>query len=143
MWSYFSASKNRLIIPFSYSLAFILEDTKFNKDNLVFERLFDLNEYHQNYSVQTGGRIEKFKNDKILFSVGTFTNQEKAQDLKSSFGKILSVNKKNGDAKIISFGHRNPQGLAYIPEKNIILNSEHGPKECSPWRPAAHHCEAW
>ena len=101
---------------------------KFNKDNLAFERLFDLNEYHQNYSVQTGGRLEKFENDKILFSVGTFTNQEKAQDLRSSFGKILSINKKNGDAKIISFGHRNPQGLAYIPEKNIILNSEHGPK---------------
>ena len=76
---------------------------KFKKISLsCFERLFDLDEYHQNYSVQTGGRIEKFENDKILFSVGTFTNQEKAQDLKSSFVKILSINKKNGDAKIIS-----------------------------------------
>ena len=25
-------------------------------------------------------------------------------------------------------GHRNPQGLFFLKEKNLIINSEHGPK---------------
>ena len=29
--------------------------------------------------------------------------------------------------EIISLGHRNPQGLRYIKNENIIINSEHGP----------------
>ena len=32
------------------------------------------------------------------------------------------------DFEIISMGHRNPQGLYFDKESNIILESEHGPK---------------
>ena len=28
----------------------------------------------------------------------------------------------------MSLGHRNPQGLIFIEDKNLIINSEHGPK---------------
>ena len=44
---------------------------------------------------------------------------------KSIFGKILSIND-NNNFEIISLGHRNPQGLFYNENKNIILNTEHG-----------------
>ena len=29
---------------------------------------------------------------------------------------------------MISFGHRNPQGLKFVKGENLIINSEHGPK---------------
>ena len=29
---------------------------------------------------------------------------------------------------LISYGHRNPQGLLYHDEKNLVVNTEHGPK---------------
>ena len=101
---------------------------KYNQKKLNFELFFNLNEYFKSYSVQTGGRIEKYDGEKILFSIGTFTEQKKAQDLKSLYGKILSIHKKTGNHELVSLGHRNPQGLFYLPKKKIIFNSEHGPK---------------
>ena len=38
---------------------------------------------------------------------------------KMIFGKILNIEFKSGKSKIISIGHRNPQGLYY--SKKIIL----------------------
>ena len=29
---------------------------------------------------------------------------------------------------MVSMGHRNPQGLSYVKDLNLIINSEHGPK---------------
>ena len=43
-------------------------------------------------------------------------------------GKIVSIDKLTSEHKIISMGHRNPQGLFYIKNLNIIINTEHGPK---------------
>ena len=48
--------------------------------------------------------------------------------LDSLLGKIISIDKSSGEYKIISMGHRNPQGLYYVKDSNIILNTEHGPK---------------
>ena len=35
---------------------------------------------------------------------------------------------KNKDYKIISMGHRNPQGLFYNEDENFLLEAEHGPQ---------------
>ena len=43
-------------------------------------------------------------------------------------GKIISIDKSTSDFNLISLGHRNPQGLFYDNLKNIIINTEHGPK---------------
>ena len=39
----------------------------------------------------------------------------------------METNKKN-EYKIISMGHRNPQGLLYDKENNFLISTEHGPK---------------
>ncbi len=64
-----------------------------------------------------------------------------AQQLNSSLGKIIKINK-DGSAssgnpfsttsgalpEIYSLGHRNPQGLAFNPQTGVLWESEHGPQ---------------
>ena len=50
-----------------------------------------------------------------------------AQDPDSDLGKILRVNMQTGESRIVSTGHRNPQGLSISPDGEIIA-TEHGPK---------------
>jgi glucose/arabinose dehydrogenase len=66
--------------------------------------------------------------------------RKKAQDLSSSLGKIIRINKegkavkgnpfeKNPNAlpEIWTLGHRNPQGLAFNPKTGELWASDHGP----------------
>ena len=77
----------------------------------------------------------------ILLSIGAPTNNSEvirnlAQNDKSFYGKIISINKKSiknflekkkeVEIKIFTKGHRNPQGLARL--KNKFFSAEHGPK---------------
>lgn len=73
---------------------------------------------------QSGGRII-FAEQNLLFSTGAFRTRVKPQDDKSLYGKIIKINLKNLDAKIVSKGHRNIQGLTKF--KDIIVSTEHGP----------------
>lgn len=75
-----------------------------------------------------GGRMVPFDDNHILFSIGEYLNSYLAQDIESDNGKIIKVNINNYDHKIISIGHRNPQGLYFDDENNFILSTEHGPK---------------
>ena len=106
---------------------FHLVKAKFNKEYLKFENFFSpkrctINNY--------GGRISsgKFNNkDGIILTTGATGNEERhfAQDPNSHLGKILFFSFDEKDFKIISKGHRNPQGL--FVENEIILATEHGP----------------
>ncbi|MDI6802175.1 MAG: PQQ-dependent sugar dehydrogenase [Thermodesulfovibrionales bacterium] len=82
-----------------------------------------------------GGRIA-FGHDRMLYiTTGETFNSEMAQDLKSLGGKILRVTLEGGipednpfkGSPIYSYGHRNPQGLAWHPETGDLFSSEHGP----------------
>jgi hypothetical protein len=101
---------------------------KKNFKNLTFEIFFETKEFTEKYSLQTGGRLEKFKDNKILFSIGFLEKFEKNQKKDNLFGKIIAIDKDTKDYKLISLGHRNPQGLFYLEENNLIINTEHGPK---------------
>ena len=68
-----------------------------------------------------------FDKNKILFSVGFAKNYEAPQDKNSLLGKIISIDKLTKDFQIESYGHGNPQGLSYLKEKDVIINTEHGP----------------
>lgn len=79
-----------------------------------------------------GGRIA-FGYDKYLYiTTGDAENPSQAQDKNSLAGKILRIDK-NGKAVsknpfgnlVFSYGHRNPQGLAWD-QKNILWSTEHG-----------------
>ena len=77
---------------------------------------------------QSGGRIVNFKNDHILLTIGDFQNFTPAQNRNSLFGKIISINKKTKDYRLISMGHRNQQGLFYDDILDLIISTEHGQK---------------
>ena len=77
---------------------------------------------------QAGGRIEILNKNEMLLTVGDYKMFNLPQDDKSSFGKIISINMNTKISKFISKGHRNPQGLFYDKEKNILVSTEHGPQ---------------
>jgi len=64
----------------------------------------------------------------LLLTVGEFRSRLLAQDRENVNGKIIKINKKNKNIKIISMGHRNPQGLFFDKDTSYIYASEHGPK---------------
>lgn len=99
-----------------------------NYKRLEFEKFFSTNEYWDNYNVFSGGRLEKFSDNKIIFTIGFANKHKKSQQKKSLLGKIISIDKETKDHKLISYGHRNPQGLFYHSDLKIIMNTEHGPK---------------
>ena len=80
-----------------------------------------------------GGRI-KFGPDEMLYiTTGDATNANLSQDLASVAGKILRINSDGTvpsdnpfNSPVFSYGHRNPQGLAWN-ENGILVSSEHGP----------------
>jgi len=77
---------------------------------------------------QAGGRMVKYKNN-ILLTVGDFKNLELYSTVENRlFCKILSIDLETRKFKVISQGHRNPQGLLYVKNKNLLISSEHGPK---------------
>ena len=107
-------------------------------DELIFEKFFvpDLcaeeigrgeevsgREYLDHLS---GGRIESYKN-KLLYSHGDYQQRSWAQDDSLIFGKILLIDPKTKKVEIFSKGHRNPQGLLYMKDKDIILESDYPP----------------
>ncbi len=81
----------------------------------------------------SGSRVIKIKDD-FYVSTGIFMGpifsgirpENFSQKIKSSFGKIIKINKKK-EATIFATGFRNPQGLFNIPNTNIIFGTDHGP----------------
>ena len=101
---------------------------EFNFEKLMFKNKFKTNEYWKEYNVFSGGRIESFDNDNILFSIGFSYVKNSAQKKDSLLGKIIKINLISNTHEMVSMGHRNPQGLSYVKDLNLIINSEHGPK---------------
>ena len=75
--------------------------------------------------LQSGGEMTLSKDNKIIFSTGEFRKRDLAQKKDSIFGKIIEIDRSNKEFRILSMGHRNPQGLYYNFEKNILLSTEH------------------
>jgi cytochrome c2 len=78
-------------------------------------------------NVESGGRLAS-KGDLLYLTVGAYMvrSSNVAQNAKSSFGKIIEIDLGTGKSKIVSVGHRNPQGLL-ITRSGELLSTEHGP----------------
>jgi len=88
-----------------------------------------------------GGRMAFLEDGTLLLTVGDgFDRRVEAQNLDSHFGKLLRMNRdgsapsdnpfadRSGPAALIlSYGHRNPQGLAVDAESGMLWQHEHGP----------------
>tara|TARA_B100001093_G_C26762867_1_gene986540 strand:+ start:48 stop:1436 length:1389 start_codon:yes stop_codon:yes gene_type:complete len=107
-----------------------------NYERIQFKKMFTPKEcVHSKKNIdkeftasQSGGRMVKFDDSHILFSIGEYRSRHLAQNEESVNGKVIKININSGDYKIISMGHRNPQGLYFDKENNFILETEHGPK---------------
>jgi hypothetical protein len=106
-----------------------------NYQELRFEKLYEpavcnssINPKDGSFNAhQSGGRIESFDKNSILFSHGDYRYRSEVQSSSSAFGKIIKINLLTKEFKIIAKGFRNPQGLYYDKEKKVILETEHGP----------------
>ncbi|WP_377888861.1 PQQ-dependent sugar dehydrogenase [Alkalihalobacillus sp. R86527] len=80
-----------------------------------------------------GGRIKIGPDEKLYITTGDATNPDLAQNKTSLAGKILRVNQEGSipddnpieNSYVYSYGHRNPQGLAWDKEGQLY-SSEHG-----------------
>ena len=81
-----------------------------------------------------GGRIKFGPDQKLYISTGDAINPGWSQDLSSLAGKILRINSDGtipddnpfDSSPVFSYGHRNPQGLAWSSD-GMFVSSEHGP----------------
>ncbi len=110
-----------------------------NANYLKFENFFDTKMCLPYFDNSSGGNIAKYKDDKILITIGDwvwanedlFPKESKLnpQNPNDYLGKILSINLNNSnDVKLMALGTRNSQGLYYDDTKDLIYFSDHGPQ---------------
>lgn len=119
-----------MILENSNGFTMNIYEADYNLQYLSFSIFFEKNEFTKKYTIQTGGRLEKYKEKKILFSLGAAESlkDERVQDETFLEGKIIAIDKLTKKYQLVSKGHRNPQGLFFHEPLNLIINSEHGPK---------------
>jgi glucose/arabinose dehydrogenase len=86
--------------------------------------------------IHNGGRIAFGPEGNLWLCTGDAHNPEQAGDVDSLAGKILRVSPDgepldsnpdlDGDPRVYTYGHRNPQGIDWLPNGTPVIN-EHGP----------------
>jgi len=86
--------------------------------------------------IHNGGRLTFGPEKYLWITTGDAGDGELAADTDSLGGKVLRVTPAGdpapgnpdigGDPRVFTYGHRNPQGLAWLPDGTVIA-SEHGP----------------
>ena len=114
-------------------LAVVSSELNFKELNFIEFFEIDSCQPYGGAMIGTGGNLSKFKNNKILLTVGGFSSYESQkndnpQQLDSMIGKILSIDKETKKVNILSLGHRNSQGLFYDEFDDVIYSTDHGPK---------------
>ncbi|MEP7167170.1 MAG: PQQ-dependent sugar dehydrogenase [Candidatus Woesebacteria bacterium] len=85
--------------------------------------------------VHAGSRIKFGPDKKLYITTGDATNKALPQDIHALGGKILRINNDGTipsdnpfpGSPVWTYGHRNPQGLAWNPISGTLIETEHGP----------------
>jgi glucose/arabinose dehydrogenase len=98
-------------------------------------------EFYSSSNAHYGSRFIFDSQGHLFYTLGEKNNPALAQDLANPLGKIHRVNddgsvpkdnpfvgRADAVATIWSYGHRNPQGLAWDPVTHKLWESEHGPQ---------------
>lgn len=115
-----------------------LNRNTFEKLQLIYRGpIEDFSQHTQHY----GSRIVFDKKNYMFFSIGDRGQRPEAQNLNTANGKIHRLfddgtlppdNPFRGQEdklqSIWSWGHRNPQGLAFQPQTGVLWSTEHGPR---------------
>ena len=115
---------NTAIIFAEYNLDYLNFKNFFEPNNCVKSEGNPDNEFNAH---QSGGKLFGYDNQNILLTLGDFRLRKLAQDNGTPLGKIIKINIDNLNYKIISKGHRNPQGLVFDKDNDLIISTEHGP----------------
>jgi glucose/arabinose dehydrogenase len=134
-------AQNRLIyVAYTYRaangrlqnrLVRLLEDAKTRKgslDKVLIDNVSGANNHD-------GGRVKFGPDGKLYWTMGDAQTARLAQELSSLNGKILRLNADGSippdnplpNSYVYSYGHRNPQGLAWQPKTLKLYSTEHGP----------------
>jgi cytochrome c2 len=77
-------------------------------------------------NIESGAKMVTDGSDKIYLTVGAYYSAA-AQDPYSTLGKIVEISISTQKVRILSIGHRNPQGLVWT-KTGELLSTEHGPR---------------
>jgi len=137
-WIYFSYS----IMKDDSTSTLVVDRAKLSGTCLVQnERLFEVKPYYKSDAGHFGNRL-LLKDGYLYISMGErYYARDSAQTLTNHFGKILRIhengtvpadnpffNRPGALPEIWSYGHRNPQGMAFNPLNGELWVNEHGPK---------------
>ncbi len=137
-------NKNYIYITFSEkhsgSLTTSLARGEYSRGEKVAWNIIFRAKVKGNSSRHFGSRLV-FVDDFIFMTVGDRGKRKYAQDLSTHQGKILRlkldgsvpqdnpfISSKNSLPEIWSYGHRNPQGIAYDSKNKILYSCEFGPR---------------
>lgn len=134
-WVYVSQSFAKNGRSTTRLLRFTLRNDKAEK----WEVLFTADAWSRN-TEHYGSRLAFDRNKLLYMSIGERNERDEAQNLASHKGKILRLTEagkpapgnpfeqnKKAKPEIFSYGHRNPQGLAFD-AKDVLWEHEHGPR---------------
>lgn len=137
-WIYFSYS---IMKPDSTS-TLVVDRAKLNNNCLEQnERLFEIKPYYKSDAGHFGNRL-LIKDGYLFIAMGDrYYARDSAQTLSNHLGKLIRlhengnipgdnpfVNRPGALPEIWSYGHRNPQGMAFNTINNELWMNEHGPK---------------
>lgn len=99
-----------------------------------WETIFESQDYPVKYSSHAGGGKIILERGKIYFSIGYADDvledgklNSTSQNLNSQSGKVFELDLQSKAVKMVTFGHRNVQGLT-VSQTGDIISAEHGPQ---------------